>query len=297
LQFQFEIVFMHMAHLDDIFYADLSYLILNMVILLLSFLFLSKKYSGMLENATTPWYLNITGEFMIYLLYKLGTISRKYFPQLIFKQMQLLGQDKVKLLLTNPPPSGSVCFIGSSTFTYWRHLSRDFAALHLSRPVFNAAFGGSCTCDLIPLIDDLCTRYNPSVIVYFCGMNNIAQALSPDVAKADFEVFAERVYEKCPASTIVYLGITTTPFIRKWNVNNSIMNIKRCNVLVREYVQAQQRQHGDKKIHYIDTDGIEGCFVRDEGMFLGDRHHLNDEGHQKLAELLFPLITRCLSSE
>src|SRR5207248_1947169 len=53
---------------------------------------------------------------------------------------QMLARDK-----TNPPPQGGILFIGSSIFRFWTHLSEQMAPL----PVFNHAFGGSVTQDIL----------------------------------------------------------------------------------------------------------------------------------------------------
>src|SRR5204863_1906262 len=59
---------------------------------------------------------------------------------------QMLARDK-----TNPPPQGGILFIGSSIFRFWTHLSEQMAPL----PVFNHAFGGSVTQDILDRADQL----------------------------------------------------------------------------------------------------------------------------------------------
>ena len=62
---------------------------------------------------------------------------------------------------------GGICFVGSSTFTYWRHLREDLADL----PVFNAAFGGSTSDQMVSSANILVVPFNPKTVVYYCGSN------------------------------------------------------------------------------------------------------------------------------
>jgi len=69
----------------------------------------------------------------------------------------------------NPPPQQAILFIGSSIFRQWTHLKAQMAPL----PVFNRAFGGSWTADILEHMDKIVLPYQPRIIVYYCGSNDI----------------------------------------------------------------------------------------------------------------------------
>lgn len=54
-------------------------------------------------------------------------------PATLIRQQAAEGQAKAALLSSKPPPEGAICFIGSSTFTYWRW-SPDIAAAAAAAP-------------------------------------------------------------------------------------------------------------------------------------------------------------------
>src|SRR5437016_7874658 len=77
---------------------------------------------------------------------------------------------------TNPPPRDGILFIGSSIFRLWTQLSEQMAPLH----VFNRAFGGSVTQDILDRTEQLVLPYKPRVIVYYCGSNDVGAGESAE---------------------------------------------------------------------------------------------------------------------
>src|SRR5713101_5929795 len=84
---------------------------------------------------------------------------------------RMLERDK-----TNPPPRDGILFIGSSIFRLWTGLSEQMAPL----PVFNRAFGGSVTQDILDRADQLVLPYKPRIIVYYCGSNDVGAGESAE---------------------------------------------------------------------------------------------------------------------
>ena len=246
----------------------------------------------MLVTASTPWYLSSpVGEVVLLFAISIGSFIRKWIsPSAIHNGMVAKGLDKIRLLDTYHPAIGGVCFVGSSTFTYWRYIEADFQELGV--PVINAGFGGSCTNDILPLMDRLCTQFKPRVVVYFCGTNNLTQGMPVSTVLDDFKSFATRLFESNPSTHIVYLGLTTTPFCLKWNINNFLVTARKANELLQEYCLSQP-----ESLTYVHTDDLNKTpWIRDPAMYLGDGHHLTDEGHQRLArEVLIPAIKRIIT--
>jgi lysophospholipase L1-like esterase len=128
--------------------------------------------------------------------------------------------------LANPPPKEGILFIGSSIFRQWTHLQEQMAPL----PVFNRAFGGSRTADVLYHMDKIVLPYKPRIIVYYCGSNDINGG---EPAKAIFErtrEFCERVHAELPATRILYVSINRAPQKQnRWDVVDST------NALVKQY--------------------------------------------------------------
>lgn len=112
-----------------------------------------------------------------------------------------------------PPPRGAILFIGSSIIRQWSDLRRQMAPL----PVFNRAFGGSRTSDLLERCDQLVLPYAPRVIVYYAGGNDLNNDTPPAAIVANFHGFAQRVRTALPGTRLLCLSINRVPQKReKW---------------------------------------------------------------------------------
>ena len=82
---------------------------------------------------------------------------------------------------TDPPPSRPILMAGSSIFEQWPDVGR----LHPTRPVVNAAIGGTQTHDWIdgPLVSEL-RRHRPAALFFYCGSNNLSNGDSADLILA-----------------------------------------------------------------------------------------------------------------
>src|ERR1043166_4856375 len=86
---------------------------------------------------------------------------------------------------TNPPPKHAVLFIGSSSIRMWKTLARDFPDLR----VINRGFGGSQIVDSIYFADRIVMPYEPDVIVFYAGGNDINAGKSAEIIFDDFKHF------------------------------------------------------------------------------------------------------------
>lgn len=258
-------------------------------------------YGKMLETAFTPFYLaSPVGDFILWTLFMISTILRKLFPKVVEQGAMKLARAKADSLCPDQNLKGIV-FIGSSTFTYWRLIQQDFSCLGV--PIVNSAFGGSCTMELLPFVDELAVSFEPKVVVYFCGTNNIAQGLSVQSVLEGFRLFMAKLHGKCPNTHVIYLGITCTPFYRKWNVNGAIGKVVEANKIMKLFCDGYPSSCDGRpcgRVTYVHTDQAGeksdiSAFVKDASFFLGDLHHLTDEGHQCLASnILLPAIKEAL---
>jgi hypothetical protein len=71
------------------------------------------------------------------------------------------------------PEHGGIVFTGSSIFRFWTHLTDQMAPL----PVLNKAIAGTVTWDMLSRIGQLVLPYQPRIVVYYCGSNDISAGL------------------------------------------------------------------------------------------------------------------------
>jgi len=133
---------------------------------------------------------------------------------------------------TNPPPRGAILFIGSSIFRQWTNVVADMAPL----PVFNRAFGGSRTSDILERIDQLVLPYAPRVIVYYAGSNDINNREPAAAIFGRIHDFERRVHAKLPDTRILFVAIDRAPQKRdRWDV------VDAANALARDYCAVTPR--------------------------------------------------------
>jgi hypothetical protein len=120
---------------------------------------------------------------------------------------------------TAPPPREAILFIGSSIFNQWTTLKEQMAPL----PVFNRAFGGSRTWEVLHYMDKIVLPYKPRIIVYYTGSNDVnAGELAPAI-ESRTKAFVSRVHEALPGTRIYYVGINRSPDKRaRWNVVDQV---------------------------------------------------------------------------
>jgi lysophospholipase L1-like esterase len=118
-----------------------------------------------------------------------------------------------------PPPREAILFIGSSIFNQWSTLKEQMAPL----PVFNRAFGGSRTWEVLHYMDNIVLPYKPRIIVYYTGSNDVnAGELAPAI-ESRTKAFVSRVHEALPGTRIYYVGINRSPDKRvRWHVVDQV---------------------------------------------------------------------------
>ncbi len=180
---------------------------------------------------------------------------------------------------TNPPPKGAILFIGSSIFQQWAKLKEHMAPL----PVFNRAFGGSQTSDILYHMDKIVLPYEPKVIVYYCGSNDInANHKAPAIADR-FRQFVTRVRARLPQTRILYVSINRAPQKEdRWPVVNAT------NTLIKEYCDS------DKRLGFIDVNPV---LFDKEGkprleLYQPDKLHFLEPAYDEFAAIIKPVVTK-----
>lgn|ERR1043166_1007056 len=167
---------------------------------------------------------------------------------------------------TNPPTKNAILFIGSSSIRMWKTLARDFPDYQ----VINRGFGGSQISDSIYFFDRIVAKYEPRLIVFYAGGNDINAKKSPDSVSNDFKTFAGKVNDKLSATKIVYISIAPNP--ARWS---QIEQVREANKMIRDFTTK------DPRLSFID---VHPHMLGENGepkpdIYLADKLHMNEKGY------------------
>ncbi len=190
----------------------------------------------------------------------------------------LLDEDKV-----NPPPRHAILFIGSSIFREWENLEEQMAPL----PVFNRAFGGSRTADIIYYMDRIVLPYEPKIIVYYCGSNDVNAGEKAEAISGRVREFAARVHAKLPATRVFYVSINRAPQKKdRWDI------VDEANRQVRAYCLA------DRRLGFIDVNPA--LFDREGNprmeLYREDKLHFKPQAYAEFTAIIKPIIAKAWDS-
>jgi lysophospholipase L1-like esterase len=179
----------------------------------------------------------------------------------------------------SPPPKGAILFIGSSIFRQWTYLKEQMAPL----PVFNRAFGGSRTAEVLHYMDTIVIPYEPKIVVYYCGSNDInAGEHAGAIAERVLE-FYERLIEKLPESRMFFVSINRAPQKRnRWDIVDST------NALIRAFCSEVTRlTYVDVNVVLFDAKGEPRSDLYKE-----DQLHFRDQAYEEFTAVLKPVLER-----
>ncbi|NOT64113.1 MAG: GDSL family lipase [Acidobacteria bacterium] len=184
---------------------------------------------------------------------------------------------------TNQPPQGGILFIGSSIFRQWKKLPQQMAPL----PVFNRAFGGSRTDEVLFYLDQIVLPYQPKIIVYYCGSNDINVNAEPEHIATRFKQFVERVRAKLPQTRIYFVSINRAPQkMDKWK------QVDATNAMIRSYCEAA------RGLGYIDVNRVLFDKRRQPryDLYLPDKLHFTDKAYELFTPIIKPVIAKAWRS-
>ncbi len=180
---------------------------------------------------------------------------------------------------TNPPPKHCLLFTGSSTIRKWTTLAQDYPG----QPAVNRGVGGSEVVDITHFADRIVFPYEPKMIFFRCGGNDISDGKSVEQVFADFKEFVAVVHSKLPETEIVF--ISWSPTIARLKQKDKEQAY---NKLVREFVkQNPHLQYCEMTDVPLDKDGK----VRPE-LFQSDKLHFNEAGNKLMAERVRPFLPK-----
>jgi lysophospholipase L1-like esterase len=210
----------------------------------------------------------------------LAQTSKKEFSVTRFQSAinQFLQQDSIQ-----PPPMGAIEFVGSSIFRQWATLTEDMAPL----PVYNRAFGGSRTAEVLYYVDKIVLPYEPKIIVYYCGSNDINAGERPGEIAGRFFQFCQRVNVTLPQTKIFYVSINRAPQkMARWSTVDST------NDLVKAFCQKSP------SFEFIDVNPV--LFKANNSpryeLFLNDKLHLQIQAYREFTKIIKPILVHAWES-
>ena len=185
----------------------------------------------------------------------------------------------------NPPADGSILFIGSSIWRLWSTVAQDMAPL----PVYNRAFGGSQTPDMLRHFDALVVPHKPRIIVYYCGSNDVNAGETADAISGRIHEFATRVGKSLPGTKMIFASINRSPDKEKrWDVVDA--------------VNARVRDGFTKEFAYLSYVELNPALFDAAGkarveLYLPDMLHFKPPAYVAFTEILKPALTRAWAAK
>jgi lysophospholipase L1-like esterase len=182
----------------------------------------------------------------------------------------------------NTFPSDAVLFVGSSSIRLWptRKCFGEFAVL-------NRGFGGSQISDVNYFAGRIVLTYEPKVIVFYAGDNDVAAGKNARRVFDDYKKFVKLVHDELPATRIIYIGIK--PSRSRWSLW-PVMND--ANMVIKDFSEKDDRlYYFDSATPLLSSDGDPNA-----EFFLKDQLHLNDQGYEVWTRQLRPIIEKAFKA-
>lgn len=179
--------------------------------------------------------------------------------------------------------SDAVLFVGSSSIRLWqtRECFEEFE-------VINRGFGGSQISDVNYFAKRIVLRYEPKVIVFYAGDNDVAAGKSAKRVFDDYMKFEKLVHKELGDTRIIFISIK--PSRRRWSLWD-VMNA--ANMMIKDFSMRDSRLfYFDGATPLLDSDGEPKV-----ELFLDDKLHLNSKGYEVWTKLLRPIIKEALNRE
>ena len=177
----------------------------------------------------------------------------------------------------NPPVSGGILFLGSSTIRHW-DLKRHFPEL----PVVNRGFGGSTYADINHYRDQLLLPWAPKVVVLYAGDNDVAQGQSPEAISIAFKSLLDWLHDTLPETRVLLLGIK--PSLARWSMWETMQNT---NARLKSTLELfRNTAYLDCAALMLDGDG-----KPNPAMLGPDGLHLSEAGYARWSDAVRPLLS------
>jgi len=183
------------------------------------------------------------------------------------------------------PQHGGIVFTGSSIFQFWTHLTDQMAPL----PVLNRAIAGTVTQDMLDRIGQLVLPYQPRIVVYYCGSNDISAGEDAGPIIERTKRFIQVLHEKLPNTFFYYTSIHKAPEKRaRWDVVEAVNR------------EMERYSHQVKNVGYIDLNPVlfDSRGNTRMNLFLGDGLHFRPDStaYPEFSQIVKPILTKAWES-
>ena len=176
-----------------------------------------------------------------------------------------------------PPEKGGIVFVGSSSIRLWKTLAQDFP----EQRVLNRGFGGSEIADATFFAERIVIPYAPRMVVLYAGGNDLNAGKSTEQVIANFKMFAAKICEKLPDTTIAYISIAGNP--ARWA---QVEKVKTVNAAIEAWIGEQPRMKFINVFpHMMGADGLPKPEI-----FVEDKLHMNAAGYAIWKEVVGPFL-------
>jgi hypothetical protein len=183
------------------------------------------------------------------------------------------------------PEHGGIVFTGSSIFQFWTHLREQMAPL----PVLNRAIAGTVTQDMLDRMGQLVLPYQPRIVVYYCGSNDISAGADAGPIVERIKRYIQILHQKSPDTFFYYTSIQKAPEKRaRWDVVEA----------VNREMERYSRQASN--VGYIDLNPVlfdSRNHVR-ENLFLPDGLHFRPDStaYLEFSQVVKPILIKAWES-
>jgi lysophospholipase L1-like esterase len=183
------------------------------------------------------------------------------------------------------PEHGGIVFTGSSIFRFWTHLTDQMAPL----PVLNRAIPGTVTQDMLDRIGQLVLQYQPRIVVYYCGSNDISAGEDAAGIVRRTKQYVQELHKKLPNTFFFYTSIQKAPEKRvRWDVVEAVNR------------EIERYSHEVVNVGYIDLNPVLFDSHRNirQDLFLADGLHFRPDStaYQEFSQVVKPILTKAWES-
>lgn len=179
----------------------------------------------------------------------------------------------------NGIPKDEILFVGSSSIRMWKSLTEDMSPY----PVLNRGFGGSTIPEVLAYGERIVYKYNPRLIFFYCGENDINDGTSPLKVFRNFKEFAGDVNERLPNTKIVFISMK--PSMRRWS---KFEKTEKGNQMIKSFCSSIPN------LDYVDVGEVmlTETGIPDTSIFIQDSLHMNAAGYERWTTLIRPLVEK-----